>query len=545
MLVKISKLWFEEVATTGNTDLTLSSFVTKLFKEGNLYKENKKVDSIFEALITPEIFSAQAEVKLGKSILKKENLEVLKFDNTKDALDWLAKCTDNASPFGPNGSDAFAPFYISTDGCNFKMIVDCKTHQGIDHQRNYHSYVTLPDFVGDFQFTQLNENEIKNLCKEMCFPVEAYIKEEKKEKKEVVKESKTFLDETPDLYPGADEQFEQLMQGIKKEKTPKFKMDPLPEKIWMKKKKESGDHPNRFKRERLYRGSVSLISRPDLGLEIFEDGENLTCIKNNKLYATWSKELGVVKPNTTKKWDYADFFVGGDTLSKLTKEETKKLFKYVKPDPGFQPPLAFEVAASSKDVNLGINFYSAAKEAINKGLFDEKTIDQLSTCDVCDEENITVASVPEPMKLNCKSCSCPPDCNCECTETECQCSDGKCSCTCTECKCEKHEEVRSASKSSREEALDLAKSRLEKRASVTKEAYSIFENYGETVKCPNCAMEMVKIKLASGLSGIFCTTCKHTDYDGKIKSRVNAGNPSVEKKITLNCLDSGNCEIKR
>jgi len=90
---------------------------------------------------------------------------------------------------------------------------------------------------------------------------------------------------------------------------------------------------------------------------------------------------------------------------------------------------------------------------------------------------------------------------------------------------------------------------LEKRAiktaSTNKEAYSLFENYGEVVKCPNCEMDMVKVRLAGGLSAIYCTTCKHADYDGKIKSRVNAGNPSVEKKIMLNCLDSGNCEIKK
>ena len=451
MLVKISKLWFEEVATTGNTDLTLSSFATKLFKEGNLYNGTVKVDSILDVMSNPEAFSATAEVKLGTSVLKKENLEILKFDTTKEAVEWLAKCTNNINPFGPNGSDAFAPFYISTDGCNFKMIMDCKTHQGTDHQRSYHSCVTLPDFVGDAQFSQLSESEIKKLCKEMCFPLEAYIKEEKKEEK---KEGKTFLDESPELGEGADQHFEKMLHGLSKEKTPKFKMDPLPEKVWMKKKQESGDRPNRFKRERLHKGEAEI---------------NL-------------------------------------------------------------------------DETIGINFFTAAKKLL------KNVVLKTASCDVCDEE-VTVASVPEPLKLNCKSCSCPPYCKCECTETECKCSEGTCDCSCIQCTCEKHEEVYSASKTSREEAIKLAEYLLEKRgiktASTNKEAYSLFENYGETVKCPNCEMDMVKVRLAGGLSAIYCTTCKHADYDGKIKSRVNAGNPSVEKKITLNCLDSGNCEIKK
>lgn len=460
MLVKISKLWFEEVATTGNTDLTLPSFATKLFKEGNLYNGDVKVDSILDVLSNPEAFSALAEVKLGKSVLKKDSLEVLKFENTKEAIEWLAKCTNNINPFGPNGSDAFAPFYISTDGCNFKMIMDCKTHQGTDHQRSYHSCVTLPDFVGDAQFAQLSETEIKKLCEEMCFPVEAYIKKEKKvetkEEKKENKEGKTFLDESPDLGDSADEHFEKMLRGLSKEKTPKFKFDPLPEKVWMKKKQESGDRPNRFKRERLHKGEA----------------------------------------------------------------ET---------EPNF-------------DDIIGINFFSAAQKSLNKGVL------KTASCDVCDEE-ITVAAVPEPLKLNCKECSCPPYCKCECTETECKCSQGTCDCTCIQCTCEKHEEVHAASKISREDALKLAEYVLEKRgiktASTNKEAYSLFENYGETVKCPNCEMAMVKVRLAGGLSAIYCTTCKHADYDGKIKSRVNAGNPSVEKKITLNCLDSGNCEIKK
>ena len=451
MLVKISKLWFEEVATTGNTDLTLSNFATKLFKEGNLYNGTVKVDSILDAMSNPDAFSATAEVKLGTSVLKKENLEILKFDTTKEAVEWLAKCTNNINPFGPNGSDAFAPFYISTDGCNFKMIMDCKTHQGTDHQRSYHSCVTLPDFVGDAQFSQLSESEIKKLCKEMCFPLEAYIKEEKKEEK---KEGKTFLDESPELGEGADQHFEKMLHGLSKEKTPKFKMDPLPEKVWMKKKQESGDRPNRFKRERLHKGEAEI---------------NL-------------------------------------------------------------------------DETIGINFFTAAKKLL------KNVVLKTASCDVCDEE-VTVASVPEPLKLNCKSCSCPPYCKCECTETECKCSEGTCDCSCIQCTCEKHEEVYSASKTSREEAVKLAEYLLEKRgiktASTNKEAYSLFENYGETVKCPNCEMDMVKVRLAGGLSAIYCTTCKHADYDGKIKSRVNAGNPSVEKKITLNCLDSGNCEIKK
>lgn len=537
MLVKISKLWFEEVATTGNTNLTLSSFATKLFKEGNLYKGNDKVESILEVLSNPETFSAIAEVKLGKSILQKENLEVLKFETRKEALDWLAKCTDGIHYFGPNGSDLYAPFYVSTDGHNFRMIMDAKTHQGTSFSKKYYDCLTLPDFVGDGPFGQLKESEIKKLCTELGFPTEAYIKKEKEEKKEEKKEGKTFLDESPDLGESADEHFEKLLRGLSKEKTPKFKMDPLPEKVWMKKKKESGDHPNRFKRERLHKSNALFINRPDLDLKItLTDDNNLICEKEGKVYATWSKETGVRKPGSSNDWKYADYFVGSRTLSNLTKEESKKLFKFIPPDPGEQ--LAFDF-----DASIGMNFFTAASEFLKKGGLTT------ATCDVCDDE-IRVASVPESLDLKCSKCGCSPNCFCECTEEKCVCVDGECLCECATCN--GHSKIDDdivVSSSSRKEALKLAEYILEKRgiktASTNKEAYSLFENYGETIKCPNCEMDMVKVRLAGGLSAIYCTTCKHADYDGKIKSRVNAGNPSVEKKITLNCLDSGNCEIKK
>ena len=99
MLVKISKLWSEKVAKTGDTDLTLGSFAGQLFKEGNLYNGSIKVESMFEVLANLESFSAKSEVDLGKSILKKDDLEVIKFETTKEALDWLSKCTDNLNTF--------------------------------------------------------------------------------------------------------------------------------------------------------------------------------------------------------------------------------------------------------------------------------------------------------------------------------------------------------------------------------------------------------------------------------------------------------------
>lgn len=392
MFTKVSQLWFEEVSKTGNTDLTLSNFAVKLFKEGNLYNGTTKVDSFLDALSSPEKFSARAELKIGKSILKEGPFEVVQLD----ALDELHSFMNN---YGSDAKSAFdsvnhaGPYYASIVDEQFcalsckeneNRILITKTGKCLE-TKDY----TLPDFLNSDSilankiYGSLNQNHVKSLCACLSLPVEAYAQKEKKIAETDDSEEESNIHNLDFLNSFADEEIERLLKNSLKDtnvKNVKFNKDPLPEKIWMKKKKDSGQPINRFKRERLYKGELT--------------------------------------------------------------EETVK------------------VASVSESVKLDLNNAENLKK--------------------------TVLKLPH----------------------------------------------------------ELLKKPI-KKATIKKQSYSLFENYGETIKCPNCEMDMVKIRLAGGLSGIYCTTCKHADYDGKIKSRVNAGNPSVEKKITLNCLDSGNCEIKK
>jgi hypothetical protein len=63
--------------------------------------------------------------------------------------------------------------------------------------------------------------------------------------------------------------------------------------------------------------------------------------------------------------------------------------------------------------------------------------------------------------------------------------------------------------------------------------------------CPRCATKMKRVKLADKQAAVYCPQCRHCDFDSSEKSRINAGNPSVEKHLELVCKDAGHCEIKR
>lgn len=65
------------------------------------------------------------------------------------------------------------------------------------------------------------------------------------------------------------------------------------------------------------------------------------------------------------------------------------------------------------------------------------------------------------------------------------------------------------------------------------------------IDCPRCATKMKRVKLAEKQAAVYCPQCRHCDFDSSEKSRINAGNPSVEKHLELVCKDAGHCEIKR
>jgi predicted RNA-binding Zn-ribbon protein involved in translation (DUF1610 family) len=65
------------------------------------------------------------------------------------------------------------------------------------------------------------------------------------------------------------------------------------------------------------------------------------------------------------------------------------------------------------------------------------------------------------------------------------------------------------------------------------------------VDCPRCATKMRRVKLVDKQAAVYCTQCRHCDFDSSEKSRINAGSPSVEKHLELVCKDAGHCEIKR
>jgi hypothetical protein len=65
------------------------------------------------------------------------------------------------------------------------------------------------------------------------------------------------------------------------------------------------------------------------------------------------------------------------------------------------------------------------------------------------------------------------------------------------------------------------------------------------IDCPRCATKMKRVKLVNKQAAVYCMQCRHCDFDSSEKSRINAGNPSVEKHLELVCKDAGHCEIKR
>ena len=77
------------------------------------------------------------------------------------------------------------------------------------------------------------------------------------------------------------------------------------------------------------------------------------------------------------------------------------------------------------------------------------------------------------------------------------------------------------------------------KASVQRKA----DLFGNSVKCPRCDLPMTPVKLADQTRAEYCQTCRHTDYDPQIKSKVNAGKPSQEKHIRLQVKDPGSAVL--
>ena len=86
----------------------------------------------------------------------------------------------------------------------------------------------------------------------------------------------------------------------------------------------------------------------------------------------------------------------------------------------------------------------------------------------------------------------------------------------------------------------LEKAILDRQAGLNKEADQLFM---QGVTCPHCATKMTPILLVDGIKGVYCSTCRHTDYDPAIKTKVNAGNPSKERTIKLNMKDPGSAVL--
>jgi hypothetical protein len=86
----------------------------------------------------------------------------------------------------------------------------------------------------------------------------------------------------------------------------------------------------------------------------------------------------------------------------------------------------------------------------------------------------------------------------------------------------------------------LEKAIQDRQAGVNKEADQLFM---QGVTCPHCATRMSPILLVDGIKGVYCSTCRHTDYDPSIKNKVNAGNPSKEKTIKLQMKDPGSAVL--
>lgn len=71
----------------------------------------------------------------------------------------------------------------------------------------------------------------------------------------------------------------------------------------------------------------------------------------------------------------------------------------------------------------------------------------------------------------------------------------------------------------------------------------IFTPNQTNLECPHCKMAMKKVNLASGLGAVFCPSCRHSDYEDRVKSSIHAGSPSTDKSLQLKFTDSGNCQI--
>ena len=72
--------------------------------------------------------------------------------------------------------------------------------------------------------------------------------------------------------------------------------------------------------------------------------------------------------------------------------------------------------------------------------------------------------------------------------------------------------------------------------------FPFFEDQTQ-VDCPHCKTAMKPVKL-DGVNGVFCPSCRHTDFDPKMKNVIKAGEPSTERVIDLECKGDGNCSLK-
>jgi hypothetical protein len=66
----------------------------------------------------------------------------------------------------------------------------------------------------------------------------------------------------------------------------------------------------------------------------------------------------------------------------------------------------------------------------------------------------------------------------------------------------------------------------------------------EQIECPNCNTKMNPIHLANDVKALYCPSCRHCDYDPRVKNSIKAGEPSKERLLDLEQTDNGNCRIK-
>lgn len=72
--------------------------------------------------------------------------------------------------------------------------------------------------------------------------------------------------------------------------------------------------------------------------------------------------------------------------------------------------------------------------------------------------------------------------------------------------------------------------------------FPMFEDVPE-VSCPHCKTAMKPVKLIDQ-KGLFCPSCRHADYDPRVKPVIKAGDPSSERIMDLECSGDGNCRLK-